>query len=99
MSHWLQEVAFLLITLFLSSLLRVLVGAWTCRFGHTLVPPGLYRRGPGPECNFLKTQSGNPALRLCSTWWDANEKDEKAPYTSGPYPSLRCPASASTVYH
>nr|AXN93677.1 dual oxidase 1 [Scylla paramamosain] len=43
------------------------------RFGHTLVPPGLYRRGPGPECNFLKTQSGRSALRLCSTWWDAND--------------------------
>lgn len=42
------------------------------RFGHTLVPPGLYRRGPGLDCPFLKTQSGDPALRLCSTWWDAN---------------------------
>ncbi|KAK8749678.1 hypothetical protein OTU49_015477 [Cherax quadricarinatus] len=43
------------------------------RFGHTLVPPGLYLRGPGEDCPFLKTQNGYSALRLCSTWWDAND--------------------------
>ncbi|XP_076054875.1 dual oxidase [Oratosquilla oratoria] len=43
------------------------------RFGHTMVPPGLYRRGPGPTCPFIKSQTGSPALRLCSTWWDAND--------------------------
>lgn len=39
------------------------------RFGHTMIPPGLYRRDA--ECNFLKTPSGHDGIRLCSTWWDA----------------------------
>lgn len=40
------------------------------RFGHTLIPPGLYRRDG--KCNFHKTPMGYLALRLCSTWWDSN---------------------------
>jgi hypothetical protein len=40
------------------------------RFGHTMVPPGLYRRDG--QCNFRTAPSGDPAYRLCSTWWDAN---------------------------
>lgn len=41
------------------------------RFGHTMIPPGLYRRDS--ECNFKKTPSGHHGIRLCSTWWDAQE--------------------------
>jgi len=40
------------------------------RFGHTLIPPGIYRRDG--KCRFRKTAMGYPALRLCSTWWDSN---------------------------
>lgn len=40
------------------------------RFGHTLIPPGIYRRDG--QCNFRKTPMGNPALRLCSHWWDSS---------------------------
>lgn len=40
------------------------------RFGHTLIPPGIYRRDG--QCNFRKTPNGNLALRLCSHWWDSN---------------------------
>lgn len=40
------------------------------RFGHTMIPPGLYRRDG--KCNFRKTPMGYLALRLCSTWWDSN---------------------------
>lgn len=45
------------------------------RFGHTMIPPGLYRRDA--KCNFklpnsLSSTSKQPsAIRLCSTWWDA----------------------------
>ncbi|CAG9862185.1 unnamed protein product [Phyllotreta striolata] len=41
------------------------------RFGHSLIPPGLYRRDS--RCNFKRTPAGDVALRLCSTWWDSNE--------------------------
>ncbi|XP_045463309.1 dual oxidase [Harmonia axyridis] len=41
------------------------------RFGHSLIPPGLYRRDS--QCNYKKTSMGHLALRLCSTWWDSNE--------------------------
>ncbi|XP_065202273.1 dual oxidase [Planococcus citri] len=41
------------------------------RFGHTLIPPGIYRRDG--QCNFRKTPSGSPALRLCSHWWDSSD--------------------------
>jgi len=73
------------------------------RFGHTLIPPGIYQRGPGstprktrtskkrdvpvsqertrnvpkPQertCNFLPTRDGSPALRLCSSWWNAQDE-------------------------
>lgn len=40
------------------------------RFGHTLIPPGLYRRDG--KCDFRKTPTGYLAIRLCSTWWDSN---------------------------
>ncbi|XP_037789559.1 dual oxidase-like [Penaeus monodon] len=43
------------------------------RFGHTLVPPGLYRRDAGTHCPFIRSQTGYSALRLCSTWWDADD--------------------------
>ncbi|KAK0174536.1 hypothetical protein PV327_010296 [Microctonus hyperodae] len=41
------------------------------RFGHTLVPSGIYRRDD--KCNFRITRTGKPAIRLCSTWWDSDE--------------------------
>ncbi|XP_043219093.1 dual oxidase-like [Amphibalanus amphitrite] len=41
------------------------------RFGHTMIPPGLYRRDN--KCNFKKTATGDDALRLCSTWWDSSD--------------------------
>lgn len=40
------------------------------RFGHSLIPPGLMRRNG--KCEYRKTSMGYPALRLCSTWWDAS---------------------------
>lgn len=40
------------------------------RFGHSLIPPGIYRRDA--QCNYRKTSMGYLALRLCSTWWDSN---------------------------
>ncbi|GLH03578.1 Dual oxidase [Gryllus bimaculatus] len=41
------------------------------RFGHTLIPPGLYRRNN--QCQFRDTDKGFRAIRLCSTWWDSND--------------------------
>ncbi|XP_043195793.1 dual oxidase-like [Amphibalanus amphitrite] len=41
------------------------------RFGHSMIPPGLYRRDN--KCNYKRTISGDLALRLCSTWWDSND--------------------------
>lgn len=41
------------------------------RFGHTLIPPGLYLRDD--KCQFLKTPAGYKGIRLCSTWWNAEE--------------------------
>lgn len=41
------------------------------RFGHTTVPPGIYLRNA--KCEFLKTAQGYDALRLCNTYWDAQE--------------------------
>ena len=40
-----------------------------CRFGHTTIPPGIYRRDR--TCNFRKGPYGEMAMRLCSTWWDS----------------------------
>lgn len=40
------------------------------RFGHSLIPPGLYRRDG--NCEYKKSPMGHLALRLCSTWWDSN---------------------------
>lgn len=40
------------------------------RFGHTMIPPGIYRRDG--KCNYRTTAMGYPAMRLCSTWWDSN---------------------------
>ena len=39
------------------------------RFGHTTIPPGIYRRDG--KCNFRKGPHGEMAMRLCSTWWDS----------------------------
>lgn len=41
------------------------------RFGHTLIPPGLFIRDG--KCNFNKTRNGYPGLRLCATWWESEE--------------------------
>ncbi|CAH1722727.1 unnamed protein product [Aphis gossypii] len=41
------------------------------RFGHTMIPPGIYRRDG--KCNYRKTAMGNPALRLCAYWWDSSD--------------------------
>ncbi|XP_063236450.1 dual oxidase [Bacillus rossius redtenbacheri] len=41
------------------------------RFGHTLIPPGIYRRNG--KCHFKRTPMGYRALRLCSTWWDSHD--------------------------
>ncbi|XP_077298120.1 dual oxidase [Arctopsyche grandis] len=41
------------------------------RFGHTLIPPGIYRRDG--KCHFRETPMGHKAIRLCSTWWDSND--------------------------
>lgn len=49
------------------------------RFGHSLIPPGIYRRDG--KCNFRTTSMGYPALRLCSTWWDSNVSYQPAGYT------------------
>lgn len=48
------------------------------RFGHSLIPPGLYRRDS--KCNFKKTPMGHLALRLCSTWWDSNVSKMSSAY-------------------
>ena len=49
------------------------------RFGHTMIPPGIYRRDR--QCDFKKARNGGPATRLCSVWWDAqvspNERSQK----------------------
>ena len=42
---------------------------YSFRFGHTMIPPGIYRRDR--ECDFKKARNGGPATRLCSVWWDA----------------------------
>ena len=39
------------------------------RYGHTLIPPGIYRRSG--RCDFREGVDSSPALRLCSKWWDA----------------------------
>ena len=45
------------------------------RFGHTMIPPGIYRRRlpskTDGKCEFVKARNGGTAMRLCSTWWDA----------------------------
>lgn len=41
------------------------------RFGHTLIPPGLYMRDD--KCQFMSTPNGYKGIRLCSTWWNAEE--------------------------
>lgn len=45
-------------------------GAAAFRFGHTLIPPGIYVRNA--ECDYRLTSGGYPAMRLCSTWWNSN---------------------------
>ena len=34
-----------------------------------MIPPGIYQRDG--QCNFQKNGSETNALRLCSSWWDA----------------------------
>ena len=34
-----------------------------------MIPPGIYRRTR--DCQYRPTRSGDVAMRLCSTWWDA----------------------------
>ena len=34
-----------------------------------MIPPGIYKRNN--QCEYLAARSGGSALRLCSTWWDA----------------------------
>lgn len=45
------------------------------RFGHTMIPPGIYRRRLSSKtegkCEFVPARNGGSAMRLCSTWWDA----------------------------
>jgi dual oxidase len=48
------------------------------RFGHSLIPPGLMRRNG--QCVYRKTAMGYPALRLCSTWWDASVSENITHY-------------------
>ena len=43
------------------------------RFGHTMIPPGIYQRDG--KCNFEYQGSSGTALRLCSSWWDAQVND------------------------
>lgn len=38
-------------------------------YGHTLIPPGIYRRSG--HCKYKAGYKGSSALRLCTTWWDA----------------------------
>ncbi|KAI1304155.1 Dual oxidase [Halotydeus destructor] len=41
------------------------------RFGHTMIPPGLYRRDA--TCDFKTTPKGYPGIRMCASWWAAEE--------------------------
>ena len=38
---------------------------------YRLITAGMYRRDA--ECNYLSAADGSPAIRLCATWWDAQE--------------------------
>ncbi|XP_023933585.1 dual oxidase-like [Lingula anatina] len=49
------------------------------RFGHSVVPPGFYRRDA--QCNFFNTTTnttnpGYPAVRMCNIWWHGDEPFE-----------------------
>ncbi|XP_077992197.1 dual oxidase 1-like [Glandiceps talaboti] len=51
------------------------------RFGHTLVPPGVYRRNA--QCEFRNTSmatgsSGHHGLRTCNTYWNPQEAVEES---------------------
>jgi hypothetical protein len=48
------------------------IDAFYFRFGHTTIPPGIYKRDR--TCNFKKVPNGGMALRLCSSWWDSQVK-------------------------
>ncbi|XP_077997407.1 dual oxidase 1-like [Glandiceps talaboti] len=50
------------------------------RFGHTLVPPGVYRRNA--QCEFRNTSmatgsAGHHGLRTCNTYWNPQEAVEE----------------------
>ena len=40
-----------------------------------MIPPGIYRRQlpskTAGKCQYLPARNGGSAMRLCSTWWDA----------------------------
>jgi len=51
------------------------------RYGETLVPPGIFRRDA--QCNFRRTtdatgSAGYIGLRLCNTYWNAQESVEES---------------------
>ena len=58
------------------------------RFGHTTVPPGVYRRDR--KCNFRKSSNGGMALRLCSTWWDSQVREIENQLGVIYWKSIRC---------
>ena len=43
----------------------------TMLYVYRLITAGMYRRDA--ECNYLSAADGSPAIRLCATWWDAQE--------------------------
>ena len=64
------------------------------RFGHTLIPPGIYRRDE--TCDFKKTYGGKPAWRLCAHWWDSSVSEHDTfVHTSNTY---RCTVRPAFVY-
>lgn len=59
-----------IITYFVPGITHVFQSA-AFRFGHTLIPPGIYMRDA--QCNFKKTAEGGSAIRLCASWWDSDD--------------------------
>ncbi|CAD6199146.1 unnamed protein product [Caenorhabditis auriculariae] len=43
------------------------------RFPHSIVPPAMFLRKRGHECEFRSEVGGFPALRLCQNWWNAQD--------------------------
>ena len=63
------------------------------RFGHTMIPPGIYRRDG--TCHFRETPTGFLALRLCSTWWDSSVSEN---VSSVEIPNEKCLLQSLFVY-